>query len=342
MGAYYWGTEHSVEDWLFAEGNRFDFHQAVRLLELIYPQKAQVGEYLDPAREVVRFRSSPILDFPGTDVATVTPARNGEPAEIVVNFLGLAGSHGPFPLSYTELLLDRAARKDTTLRDFLDLFNHRLVSLAYRARKLHRIGLETMSPERSAFAPYLFSFLGLGTEGLKGRMEVEDRSLLYFAGLFVQQSRSMTGLEALLEAFFDLDVHGEQLRGGWLRIEDDERTVIGRNGRNNALGEGVVLGGRFWDQCRGFELHLGPIAFERLDEFLPDGTAHAALRALVSFYAGTDYDLALVLVVDRSTVPPLRLDGRTRLGWTTWLGAGTGDSLSVRLTSHPSQTFTEN
>ena len=39
MATYGWGTQHAVADWLFAEACRFDFYQAVALLEL-YPERA--------------------------------------------------------------------------------------------------------------------------------------------------------------------------------------------------------------------------------------------------------------------------------------------------------------
>ncbi len=336
MGAYGWGTKRSVADWLFAEGYRFEFHQAVRLLELLYPHKAPVGLAFDPGREIVRFSSSPGLAFPQSEIDTAEPALDGAPAAMTVNFMGLAGLFGPLPTAYTELVLERLARKDTAMRDFLDMFNHRLVSLAYRARRLHRIALETRSAEQSPLAPFLFGVVGLQTGGLKGRMEVEDRSLLRFAGIIAHRARSMAGLEAVVGEYFDIPVRGAQFRGGWLHIGPRQQTRIGRAGRNNALGETVVLGSRSWDQSRAFTLHIGPVSHECLLRFLPGGEAFSRLCALVRFYAGNNIAYSVRITVDTASVPPLRIgrDNDARLGWTTWLGENgppTGREYRVRL-----------
>lgn len=78
------------------------------------------------------------------------------------------------------------------------LFNHNLVSLLYRLRKHHRPGLEYTSPAEGQVANYLFALLGLGTEGLRCRLQVPDRALVFYTGLQAQQPRSMASLEALL------------------------------------------------------------------------------------------------------------------------------------------------
>src|SRR5262245_54946222 len=89
--SYGWGTTGPVEDWLFAEGYRFDFFQAVRLLEMIeardsgrletargedentmLPPRTSPGESAYPAKEMVRFKSAVSLDFPPSDIAGVS------------------------------------------------------------------------------------------------------------------------------------------------------------------------------------------------------------------------------------------------------------------------------
>ena len=71
MATYGWGTVHPVEDWLFEEGYRFDFYQAVRLLEMIYPEKLSVGEASEPDFEVVRFKSRVSLAFPAGQIREI-------------------------------------------------------------------------------------------------------------------------------------------------------------------------------------------------------------------------------------------------------------------------------
>ncbi|MEO5930382.1 MAG: type VI secretion system baseplate subunit TssG [Candidatus Kapaibacterium sp.] len=320
MASYGWGTEYPVADWLFEEGYRFDFHQAVRLLELMYPGRSPVGESGAPFAETVRFKSSVSLAFPAGEIREIRhPADNG-PVEMTVNFFGIAGAMGPLPLAYTELIMQRVALKDTALRDFLDIFNHRLVSLMHRVRKLHRIGLDHLPPDQSHVAQYLFNLIGLGTKGLRNRMGIEDRSLLHYAGLIAQKPHSMAGLEMLLSDYFQAPVRGRQLIGCWVRLEADQATLIGKSGRNQILGKGAALGTRVWDQLGKFALDIGPISFTRLLDFLPHGgSACTALRELTLFYAGDEHDFDVNISVIPDTVPGTRLGDGMRLGWTTWL-----------------------
>lgn len=322
MGAAGGQADRPVADLLAEEGFRFEFHQAVRLLEILRPDAEPLGEGSDVRAEAVRFRSHVGLDFPAADVVQVSrPDGPAGPAEMAVAFLGAAGGLSPLPRPFTELVLERTARKDTALRDFLDIFNHRLVSLMYRVRKKHRIGLATVSPEKTGLAEHLYALMGLGTPGLRGRMDVDDRALLAYAGLLSQRPRSLTALEQVLTDHLGVPVAGEQFRGRWLTLEEDQRTRIGRLGENHALGAGAVLGGRFWDQQGTFELRVGPLPLERFLDFLPPGSAFRPLADLTRFHVGTELDFTVRLLLRAGEVPPSRLGaaGGTRLGWTSWL-----------------------
>lgn len=321
MAAYGWRRRRAVDEGLFAEGHQFSFLQAVRLLEAMHPERTPPGEGIDPAAEVVRFRSAVRLDFPPGDVDEVRPPVNGSPAEMTVHVLGLAGLHGPLPPSITELAMERTSQGDRALRDFLDLFNHRLVSLLYRARKKYRPALDPGAPGEGRIATVLLALVGLGTPHLPGRMGIEDRSLLPYAGFLLAKPRPTVGLVRLLEDCFGIRVEISERKGSWHSLESGDVTRLGS--QNRALGVSTVLGSRVWDQAASFEVRLGPLSFDQFLSFLPGGHAHRPLASVVRFYVREELDFGLRLTLAADEVPDLRL-GRlggnaARLGWTSWL-----------------------
>lgn len=335
MAAYGWRKTVAVRKALFDEGHRFGFFQAVRLLETLYPERDAPGEGVEPEREVVRFRTRVGFDFPASEVDTIRPPRGGdpdEPVEMTVSVLGLAGVQGPLPASVVEVLLDRSARGDHALRDFLDLFNHRLLSLYYRARKKHRPACDHRPPDEGRVARCLLALIGLGTPALQDRGAVADRSLLRYAGLLTPHPRSMVGLERMLTDHFGVPVEIVPFRGRWIEIEPEDRTRIGQptpfggsgGGTNNRLGEGAVLGSRVWDRTAAFEVRLGPLALSELLDLLPVGRAYAVLLDLARFYVDDQYEVDVRLDCRAEEVPELRLGGAgdARLGWSARLRGG--------------------
>ncbi|HEV2446919.1 MAG TPA: type VI secretion system baseplate subunit TssG [Candidatus Sulfopaludibacter sp.] len=340
MTTFGWRTQRSVEEWLFAEPYRFDFFQAVRLLEILRRDAAPPGEGFDPEKEAVRFHSRFGLDFPASEVQQIAPpATPGAPAEMTVNFMGLAGAFGPLPMPDTEMLLERARGKDFAMRDFLDIFNHRLVSLMYQVRKLHRLALTRQAPEETRTARYLYSFFGAGLSELRRGLRTPAPNLLFCSGILSQQPRSAVGLERLLAHHFQMGVKVRQLVGRWRSLEPDQWSRIGSRGRNQRLGSGVVVGTRVWDQQGAFRVELGPLHFGQLLDLLPpakafrsQGKAYPALCELTRFYAGPEFEFQFRLTLRAAEVPASKL-GAAQLGWTSWLKTreSTGDDSQVRL-----------
>ena len=335
MASYGWRESRSVAEGLWEEGHRFSFLQAVRLLEELFPDRTPPGEGIDPRREVVRFRSEVRLDFPPGDVEAVRPPTGGEPAEMRVNILGLASSMGPLPASIVEMIMERSFRKDTALRDFLDLFNHRLVSLLYRARKKFRPALDPNGPHGGRVATVLRSLIGLGTPHLSRRMGVDDRTLLSYAGLLTERVRPCVGLTRIIEDCFETTAEVTPFQGRWEQIEDVDVTRIGTRGQNQILGMSATLGRRVWDAAASFEVRLGPLTYAQFLSFLPNGRAFPSFVALVRFYAREELGFTVRLALAAAEIPELRLGQAygAHLGWTSWLKTKptTRDDAQVRL-----------
>jgi type VI secretion system protein ImpH len=322
-------TDPPLDHILYEEGFRFDFFQAVRVIERLFPNRRAVGGDTSPSKEAVRFRSLLSLTFPPSAVQDVArPADENAPAQMTIAFMGLTGLTGVLPRHYTELLLERVRYNDTTLRDFLDIFNHRMISLFYRAWEKYRfpIAYERSRTSGSGYDPFsecLFHFVGMGTRGLQGRMATGDEVLLHYGGLLVQQPRSASALEAVLRDYFDVPVKIEQFVGAWLRVSDEYRTRLGGDDGNNQIGMGAFLGSRSWDQQAGFRIKFGPLKFERFRDFLPSGWAFKSVVQLTRLMSGAVHDFSCQLIVKASEVPKceLRKPGANafRLGWSSWL-----------------------
>lgn len=316
---------------LAAEPYRFDSRQAMRVLEVIAPGTIPVGVRSNPVDEAMWFCSNLSSAFPASDIDRIemTPQSSGRRPIVTVNFLGLGGAFGPLPVGFTELVATRARHGDTASRDFLDIFNHRLVSLMMRAWRLFRLALQAASPEETSFAFYLFALLGLATEGTRiaqgrhprNRLDGLDRSLLRLTGLLNSKPLSLHAVERTLAVHFALPVRAIPLQGGWLQLEPEQQTAIGATGRNQALGAGAVLGTRVWDQSAGILIALGPIGFYEALAFLPAGIGFAQMRTLLDFILGGAYDVRLRLTIRPQDMPlsALGKTGSMRLGWTAWL-----------------------
>jgi type VI secretion system protein ImpH len=318
-----------LEDVLFEEGYRFDFFQAVRVLERLYPERQPVGRDANPSDEAVRFRSHLSLSFPPSAIYEIARAEDGGgPARMTVAFMGLTGLLGVLPRHYTELLLERMRRKDEGLRDFLDLFNHRLISLFYRAWEKYRFPIAyeravSKGEGDDRFTRHLFDLIGLGTKGLRGRLEVEDEPLLFYTGLLAQHPRSASALEGLLKDYFEVPVTVTQFIGQWLPLSEANRSRLGWGEVNNALGVSAVAGKHVWDQQAKFRLQLGPLTFTEFRRFLPSSDGFRTLVAITRLSAGEEFDFDVQLILRGAEVPWCRLGGSgehaMRLGWSTWL-----------------------
>ncbi|MBI4523608.1 MAG: type VI secretion system baseplate subunit TssG [Deltaproteobacteria bacterium] len=322
-------TDPPLERVLFEEGHRFEFFQAVRVLERLFARLQPVGRDARPSEEVIRFRSRISLTFPPSAIYEITPPEDGtRPGEMLVNFMGLFGPLGVLPRHYTELLLERVRRKDFALRDFLDLFNHRMISLFYRAWEKYRfpIAYERSVSKKEDYDPFslnLFDLVGMGTPGLRGKMKVGDEALLYYAGPVAQQPHSASALQAIIQDYFEAPMRIAQFTGQWLFLSVENRSRLGRANSNNALGLTAVLGSRFWDQQAKFRLRIGPISFAQFRRFIPSGDAFQPLIQLVRFFVGQTLDFDVQLILKAAEVPACRLEkpgaGGLRLGWSSWL-----------------------
>ena len=318
----------------------FDFFQAVRLLELARPTAHEVGTGSEPLQEAVAFRGRIGDGIPVSDLTAASSPDAHQRVGLEVAFMTLAGADGPLPAPYTAIVQARARRDggqgaapaygpDDDARNFLDLFNHRMVSYFYRARKKRRLAL--FKAGTAPLERLLFQLIGFHEGTLMSRLRrpaarqggsIYSRALLRYAGVLACQNRSMAGLEALLRDALKVPVGGEEGLGRWLAIAPRFQTVIGPRGRNRALGQDTVLGTRAWEVDGAIGLHLGPMGLVSYRSLLPGGPAHEVLVFLVRLYLRGELDVQVTLHLEpgEGDLPPLSRSGYGALSQTAWLG----------------------
>ncbi len=274
---------------------------------------------------------------------------------MTVTFMGLTGPSGALPTHYTQMLMDlgRDVRgpERRSLRDWFDLFNHRAISLFYRAWEKYRFPLafergESDRRDPDPFTRALLSVAGIGASNLRNRLcilppdsraleaqaspaplaQIDDLALLFYTGILAQRPRNATNLKILLSDYFKLAIEVQQFRGQWLQIEPPNQTCLGVSG---LLGMTTVAGSRVWDVQTRFRLRVGPLDYHAFEECLPDPDPVRLRKTfflivqLTRLFAGMELDFDIQLVLQAKDVPEIRLEQGLgmgpRLGWNTWL-----------------------
>lgn len=345
----------TVAERLYREPFTFDFFQAVRLL-----RRLEGVDRAGPHRDPIHFRSLMSLSFPASAVYDLEP-----PGPILkrpvmtVTFMGLTGPSGVLPRHYTELLmrLERESRhpEKHALRDWLDLFNTRLIALFWRAWEKYRFPLAyerggPFAAEPDSFTRALDSLVGLGEPTLRNRLRVthappvadaparelaraDDLVLYFYGGLFARRVRTAAGLEAVLRDYFGLPAQVKQFQGQWLRLEPESQSRVGAADGHSRMGVDLMAGERVWDVQSKLRIRLGPLAAGPFQELLPDRTPQPRRKRffqlvhLVRLYLGAELDFDVQLVLQAAAVPDCQLPEATgdgpRLGWDSWVSSQT-------------------
>ncbi len=321
-------ADPSVEEALFASGFEFEFFQAVRLLGRLFPDRKAVGGTAKPAEEIARFGARLSMAFPASAIHDIERIPDSpDPARVTVAFLGLTGTQGVLPFFYTEYLLARKADKDDTLAAFLDIFNHRLISLFYRAWEKHHAPVlyerAAGSGRPDRFTWELFDLIGMGTNGLRGRLSFPDEGLLLYAGLIAQRPHSASALRGILRDYFSVEVEIDQCLGSWYDLEDSDRSYLTGELERNQLGVSAFIGDQVWDQQARFRVRVGPVNLERFIDFLPGNRGMVRLVEFTRYLVGQALAVDVQVFLRAADVPCCRLDDEgfdaPRLGWMAWL-----------------------
>jgi type VI secretion system protein ImpH len=351
--------EPAVIERLFAEPFRFQFFQAVRMVELWLRRHGVAQE--GAVANFMRFQNPLTLRFPASQLDSLRP----EPREILPtapalaealhgkqlrylrmtpNFMGFLGSAGALPAHYTEAIAaHQLYEKDEGPRAFLDVFSTRSLSLFYEAWRKYRLELKYQVDGQDRFLPLLLALGGLGNKALTRRLSggrghaagaVRDESLAFFATALRQRPASASTMARVLGEYFRVPVAATQFVGCWCEVPPQQQSVLG--GGQAQLGTTAMIGARVWQRDLRMRLTIGPLGRADFDAFLPGGSAALALDKLLTMFTGVTLEYEICLVLRAEDVAGASLGAGARLGWDSFMpdqGAGV-DRADVRYFIH--------
>ena len=324
MGPGNWRTGLDIEALLKDKPERFDFYQAVKLIEQFKRRNGLLKKTGSDSGQTISFSSAVSQSFPATNIASLKfPEETSDPVEMKVNFMGLAGAHGPLPAPVTEMVIDQTRSKNHAAAAFLDIFNNRLIQLFYKSRAQYSGSLGSTPADQHSVGEAILSIAGLAGSPSHNRV-ISDKELMRFAGLLAKRPLSKVALEKIISGLFNVQVKVKEFVGRWLSIDASHQTCIGRKGLNNELGQTTVLGTRSWDQGGAIEIQLGPLSSDEFCSFLADGDRHKPIQELVQLCVDPGLTVRLRLKAESDSRSPATLGSTSncRLGWSSWLIMG--------------------
>jgi len=166
-------------------------------------------------------------------------AIDGDRIIIKSNVLNILGIYGPIPDIYNELFLDEARDKNTSIKEFLDIFHHKLLSLAYAIYKQN-------TP--SAIKDMIINFAPISLSNL---------SLIHY---FFQKNKTSLGLTALVQDILKIEVKTYSFKGDWIQLEEENCNKLFQS--YTRLGENYLLGNRYYDFNVYSVIEFHPISFQ--------------------------------------------------------------------------------
>lgn len=346
---------------LLARAPMMNFMQLCQLLEVRVPEapkEVPLGEHPGfgtrdtPEHEPVRFRPRPRVGFPAGEIASVEFDEEGvtygpnAPPTVRTTFMGLYGVDAAMPSHMIDDIVLRTEGHEA-LEAFLDQFNHRLVTLLYRAWKKYRYPIGFRPGGTDAHSRKLLSLAGFGWGEKPARAGLPDSRVLALLGLLIQRTRTPEGLAGVVA----LAVPGVKVR-----VDEFFPTLKGAGqpqpltsagsvdstqgeGKRRGLGGGYVLGKRLAYRSRATRVTLRPADAEQAHDLLPGAWLHSELMALIRLYVGTRADVFLRMEVSSRIAPPPKigaaLEGPApRLAWTTVLPSADERLIIVPLGSY--------
>lgn len=331
--------EPGVIDLLLKLPYRFEFFQAVRLIELWLRQNG-IEDGPMPM-QFIRFENSLSLTFPPSQIVALAAVADRpidsaatlqaallesrlEYVAITPAFIGILGANGGLPYHDTERIAEyEFVNRDSGPRAFLDMLSTRAVALFYQAWAKYRPPCMIDAQGKDTFLAMLQAFSGLRPSAkpvipaAPADVGIGEEILAYYAAQFRSRCVTASVVAGVLTEYFAVPCTLEPLVGRWEDLPDQHRTRLGAT--NRVLGEGAMLGSCIYRRDSCARLAIGPLTSQEFERFLPRSDGARAINRVLGMFCGVGmtFDVRLVLRAQDARQARLGTDDasrRSRLG----------------------------
>ncbi|MBD3347487.1 MAG: type VI secretion system baseplate subunit TssG [Chitinivibrionales bacterium] len=300
---------------LLKEGNKFNFFQALSLLEEKFRSEGLAEDPVDSGR--IRMEPECVLDFPPGDIAGITEDKGV--ITFILSFMELAGVSSPLPVYFTEYI-NTDPENAQPLKDFITIFNHRLYTLFYRAWKKYFLLQSTFRKHNDPLVRRIAAMTGIDS---LGSVAEERMGLLAYCGVLAGPRRSAAGLQTMLsDVFGGIPVEVESWVPRWADVSDPKQI-----GTDAQLGRNTLLGTKIWDIAGKFRIIIGPLTRDIFEAFLSGTENIRRMEKLIEDFTADPLDFDIQVKLQSSDLVPSRLGANNApLGRTSALGKSSGKS----------------
>ncbi len=264
--------------------------------------------------------------------------RTDEQWNVCINFEGLYGGLGALPGYFSDEILHQTDEVNA-LRDFLDIFNHRIIEALFDIWRSSQIflenGVEAKETDNQEFDQFLRALAGVPSH--------EDQIPLYIKclrrhhfSLYQRREKTVLGLANVLTSFFDgVDFEFEEHEERFIPIPSFQRAKLGGDFKL-AIGKqgNMLIGTRIRDINGRFSIKVADLDYASYMRFLPGGDWHELVSGIVKSYTEDQWACGLKLELRADEIPKMQLGNRV-LSANCWALSGAADQAALVVLGGP-------
>lgn len=292
----------------------YSFTTLMRTIEAQHKTMPLIGKSSRIDQECFTLGQAPSLAFAPREIAHID--HDDDKYHIQLFSVGMIGPNGPLPIHYTEMIKDRVeTHRDRTWLNFLNMFQHRALSLLYRAWANGQATAGLDRPEEERFSRYIQCLSGT----VPTASALPSHAQCAHSAHLVRHHHDPVALAKVIAHYFAVPAAIEEYCFHWLALEQQDQTHIGQGTDTAMMGCGAIMGSHVPDVQQKFRIVLGPLSLTDYVAFAPDGDNFAALIALIRSFIGYQYTWEICLQLRHDAVPAAYTNNTVQLGRSAWI-----------------------